>query len=121
MATFKAFIRKDRQRADKTWNVLIRFTHNRKTRYIPTTMYAQKKDLTASMKIKNQQIIDKCDMLIAQYRKDIAALNLELNDMDIDAVIDYLSKKKENTAAINFTAYMSKWVYTHKEIKCIRN
>jgi len=121
MATFKAFIRKDRLRSDKTWNVLIRFTHNRKTRYITTTMYVQKKDLTASFKIKNQQIIDKCDMLISRYRRGIAALNLELNDMDIDAVMDFLNKKKENTSAINFTEYFSKWVGAHTEIKGIRN
>lgn len=121
MATFKTFIRKDRQRADKMWNVLIRFTHNRKTRYIPTTMYVSKKDLTASMKIKNQQIIDKCDMLTAQYRKDIAALNLELNDMDIDSVIAYLNKKKESGTAISFTAYMSKWLATHQDLKGIKN
>lgn len=121
MATFKAFIRKDRQRADKTWNVFIRFTHNRKTRYIPTTMYVAKKDLTASMKIKNQLVIDKCNMLILQYSKDIAALNLELNDMDVDAVIDYLSKKRSNGCAIDFTSFMSRWVGSHQALKGLKN
>lgn len=121
MATFKTFIRKDRQRADKTWNVLIRFTHDRKTRYIPTTMYVSKKDLTASWRIKNSQILDKCNMLIAKYRNDIAALNLELNAMDIDSVIDYLNKIKDSGAAIDFTYYMDMWVETHKELKGLRN
>ena len=45
MATFKATIFKDRQREDKTWNVFIRFTHERKVRYIATTMYVTKKDI----------------------------------------------------------------------------
>lgn len=74
MATFKPTIFKDRQRDDKTWNVFIRFTHERKVRYISTTMYVTKKDLTASMKIKNQQILDRCDILIKDYRKKIAVL-----------------------------------------------
>lgn len=121
MTTFKALIKKQNQRADKTWNVLIRFTHNRKARYISTTMYVSKKDLTASFKIKNQQIIDKCDMLVMQYRRDIAPLNLEINDMDIDSVMEYLSKKKDNSAAINFTAYMTKWEEQHKNIKGVKN
>ena len=121
MATFKALIRKDKLRADKTWNVFIRFTHNRKVRYIQTTMYVTRKDLTASLRIKNQAIIDKCDMLVARYRQDISALNLELNDMDIDTVIDYLNKKKESNTAISFTAFFEKWTAQHTAIKGIRN
>lgn len=88
MATFKATIKKDKQRADKTWNVLIRFTHNRKTRYLSTTMYVTKKDLTASFRIKNQRILDRCDELIREYRKkidvlikQIVAQNLETGEL----------------------------------------
>ena len=81
MATFKATIFKDRQREDKTWNVVIRFTHERKIRYISTTMYVTKKDLTSSFKIKNQLILDKCEEIIKAYRNKIASLNLELNSM----------------------------------------
>ena len=58
-------------RSDKTWNVLIRLTHERKVRYVSTTMYVTKKDLTASFKIKNQQILDKCEELIKIYRNKI--------------------------------------------------
>lgn len=71
------------------WNVLIRFTHERKVRYISTTMYVTQKDLTASFKIKNHQVIDKCEELIREYQKNIAPLNLELNEMDIDSIVDY--------------------------------
>ena len=104
MATFKATIFKDRQREDKTWNVFIRFTHERKVRYIATTMYVTKKDMTASYKIKNQQIIDKCDALIRTYREKIAPLNLnlELNDMPIDDIV-------------------RKWCSSHPELKDIKN
>lgn len=52
MVTFKPAIFKDRQREDKTWNVVIRFTHERKVRYISTIMYISKKDLIDSFKKK---------------------------------------------------------------------
>lgn len=120
MATFKATIKKDKQRSDKTWNVLIRFTHERKVRYISTTMYVTKKDLTSSFKIKNQQVIDKCDDLIRIYRDKVNKLNLEINSMDIDSVIDYL-KSKDDKSGIDFIAFSRKWCAAHTEIKGIRN
>lgn len=120
MATFKATIKKDKQRSDKTWNVLIRFTHERKVRYVSTTMYVTKKDLTASFKIKNQQVIDKCDDLIRIYRDKVNKLNLEINSMDIDSVIDYL-KSKDDKSGIDFIAFSRKWCAAHTEIKGIRN
>lgn len=120
MATFKATIKKDKQRSDKTWNVLIRFTHERKVRYISTTMYVTKKDLTASFKIKNQQVIDKCEDLIRVYRDKVNKLNLEINSMDIDSVIDYL-KSKDDKSGIDFIAFSRKWCASHTEIKGIRN
>ena len=109
MATFKATIKKDKQRSDKTWNVLIRFTHERKVRYVSTTMYVTKKDLTASFKIKNQQVIDKCDDLIRIYRDKVNKLNLEINSMDIDSVIDYL-KSKDDKSGIDFIAFLGNGV-----------
>lgn len=122
MATFKATIFKNRQREDKTWNVVIRFTHDRKVRYISTTMYVSKKDLTASMKIKNQQVIDRCDELIREYRKKIEGLFLEVNDMDIDSVVDFIKSGKNDKSGIDFISFSRKWCEQHKEsIKGIRN
>ncbi len=120
MPTFKALVRKSKMRSDKTWNVVIRFTHARKTRFIPTSMYVSKKDLTASFKIKNQPILDKCDELIKIYRNTIIQLNLELNSMDIDTIVDHL-KKKEEKAGIDFIEFARKWCRSHTEIKGIRN
>ncbi len=120
MATFKPTIFKDRQREDKTWNVVIRFTHERKVRYISTTMYVSKKDLTASLKIKNQQILDKCEDLIKMYRNKVNALNLELNSMNIDTVLEYL-KRKDEKDGIDFIAFARKWCMSHQEIKGIKN
>ena len=120
MATFKATIFKDRQRPDKTWNVVIRFTHARKIKYIPTTMYVEKKDLTSSFKIKNMNVVDRCNELIRQYRERVNDLDLEFNDMDIDAIVDYL-KQKNDKKGISFTDYAAKWMAKHTEIKGMKN
>lgn len=97
MATFKALVKKEKMRKDKTWKVLIRFTHGLKVAYLPTTMYANKKDLTSSFKIKNQDILDKCDELIKVYRKKLSDLNLEINNMPFNEVVAYLKEKNTNT------------------------
>lgn len=120
MATFKATIFKNRQRPDKTWNVVIRFTHARKVRYISTTMYVTKEDLTSSYKIKNMDIVDRCNDLIKVYRKKVNDLNLEFNDIDIDAVVAYL-KQKQDKKGISFTSYAKKWMEKHTEIKGMKN
>ena len=52
MATFKAMIKRGNKRTDGTWNVVIRFTHEAKVRYIPTTMYITKKILLLPLRLK---------------------------------------------------------------------
>lgn len=122
MATFKTTIKKEKKRADGTWNVLIRFTHKRKIHYFSTTMYVTKADITPSFKIKNQQIIDKCDELIRLYRKIIMPLNLEFNDMSMEDIVDYIKKSNNRNHAINFTEYYYKWYDEHRNtIKGIKN
>ena len=121
MATFKALIKKGNQRADKTWNVVIRFTHNGNVRYIPTTMFIEKSDLTSGFKIKNQQVLDRCEDLIRVYRQRINELNLEFNDMGINAIVDYITHKKDDNDNISFTDFAEAWMSKHTEIKGIKN
>lgn len=120
MITFKATIKKDKLRADKTWNVIIRVIHKRKIRYIPTSMYVTKKDVTTSFKIKNQQVLDRCDDIIRVYRQRVNELELEFNDISIDTIVEYITAKKDSHD-INFTAFAEKWCNQHTEIKGIRN
>ena len=119
MATFKPTIFKNRMRSDKTWSVHIRFTHNNKTRYIPTTMYISKKDITASFKIKNANILDRCNDIIKEYRSRLSELSLEFNDIDIDTIVSYIRQKKENNG-VSFTEFASKWI-RKSTIKGVKN
>ena len=120
MATFKPTIFKDRQRLDKTWNIFIRFTHNRKIRYIPTTMYVTKKDITASFKIKNAAVIDRCNDLIKNYRERINELSLEFNEVDIDTIISYITQKRDKKG-ISFSHFAHSWIEQNKGKGGIKN
>lgn len=84
-------------------------------------MYVTKKDLTASFKIKNQQILDRCDALIKEYRSKIDGLFLEVNDMDIDSIVEVMKSDKGNKTEIDFVEFSRKWFEKHKELKGIRN
>lgn len=119
MATFKALIKRGNKRADGTWNVVIRFTHNSKVRFIPTTMYINKKDITASFKIKNANILDRCNDIIKEYRSRLSELSLEFNDIDIDTIVSYIRQKKENKG-VSFTDFAAKWI-KESTIKGIKN
>ena len=119
MATFKAMIKKGNKKADGTWNVVIRFTHKTKVRFIPTTIYNTKKDITASFKIKNANILDRCNDIIKEYRNRLSELSLEFNDIDIDTIVSYVRQKKENKG-VSFTRFAAKWI-EESTIKGIKN
>ena len=120
MATFKAIIKKGNKRSNGTWNVVIRFTHETKVRFIPTTMYVTQKDITPSYKIKNVQILDKCEDIIRTYRDRISELNLEFNNIHIDTIVSYL-KQKRDKRGISFTEFYQEWMEKHTEIKGMKN
>ena len=107
--TLKALIRKSKMRADKTWNVLIRLTYDRRVKYIATNEFVEKKDITASGRIKNMAVVERCEDLIRVYRKRIGELNLEVNAMDIDDVVRYVTMKR-NAGGLSFTGYAEKWL-----------
>ena len=119
MITFKLTIRKEKMKADKTWTVFIQVIYRRNRKFLPTSMSVTKKDLTASYKIKNRQILDRGEELIREYRHKADMLNLELNDMDINEVVDFITRKQENTG-LNFTKYSEKWL-DEAEIKGVKN
>ena len=119
MATFKATIKKDKMKSDKTWHVYILFSHKSKNAYIPTTMFVTQKDLTASGKIKNRSVLDRCEDIIRMYRQKIEKLNLELNDVEFKSIVDFI-KSKDINQDLSFTEYSNKWLANSK-IKGLKN
>ena len=97
MATFKSLIQKHHKKADGTWNVKIRVTHNRQIKYLATPIYAKADDITRTFKLK-KNITDKTDKIIDIYQNICADLGLRLKSMPIEELISELengSKPKE--------------------------
>jgi len=88
MATFKPEIQN--KRADGTYNVRIRVTHNRQIKRLSTPIYATSADLTKSLKIKNVQIQNLCDDIIIKCRDFCSGLGFAINTMSIDELVDKL-------------------------------
>ncbi|MNS80747.1 hypothetical protein D3C72_1144410 [compost metagenome] len=86
MPTFKPIVQD--KKSDGTYNVKIRITHNRTVRRIPTSVHASSSDLTRTLKIKNQGILDLCEDLIRQCRDVINKIGFEVSAMSIDELVE---------------------------------
>lgn len=114
MATFKPEVRMDNLRSDNTYSIRIRITHNRKVKRIPTSIYVDKKEVTKSGKIKNQQIIDQLEDIVREYRKKVTAISVAIEVMNIDELAEYLIKKDE-TLKVDFFEFSEKWIAKNKD------
>ena len=101
MATFKVMVRKDRRKVDKSYVVYIRFTHNRRTTYLPTSMVAERGDLTSSLKIKNWRILDRGEELIRV--------------IGVDGLQFYCARHSMATIAVNEVRIP---IYTVNDMRC---
>ena len=127
MATFKAVIIKCNKRKDLTYNVSIRVSHNRKSKYINTGLVVTKEDVTKSFKLKNYFFIDETDKIIKKYR-DICNKNaLVLADLDVSQVVELIVKSERSDKCqidiIDFgmNALKKEKKGTARNIKCALN
>ena len=88
MATFKEEIQY--KRADGTYNIRVRVTHNRQYKRLSTNLYATAADLTKSLKIKNHILIDHVNAIISQYRKISHEMGFSTDSMSIDEFVEEL-------------------------------
>ena len=71
--TINAEIKKNEQRSDKTYNVKLRFTLNRKIKRLSTTIFVTAEDLTKEFKIKQSSPFYKeVNELICDYQEKCA-------------------------------------------------
>lgn len=86
MATFKTEIQN--KRADGTYNVRIRVTHNRDIRRLSTHIYLTDDDITRGRKIKNIKVLEQCEGLIAKCRNICNDLGYESMVMSVDEIVE---------------------------------
>ena len=112
MPSFKAVVIPGDKRGDGTYNVKIRVLHNRGQRRIPTSLYARPSDLTRSLKIKNPEILSRCDDLIVQMRAAIADVNpFDLEDMTVSDMVEHIrSTMKADAFRLDFFTFADSWI-----------
>lgn len=94
MATFKPTI--GYQRADGTYNVRIRVIHNRKTKYIPTSVYLNEGDVSRTGKIRDHDKLDRIDRLYLRKFRDIVATIEGADFYDVDSLCKEILRRFQN-------------------------
>ena len=117
MLTIRAGIKKDEQRSDKTYNVKLTFTLNRRVKRISTSLFVTQKDLTKDLKIKlNSPLRREVDELVRSYQEKCAKLQIELNDYTVEDIVDILNGEQAKSQKIDFIMFCREWI-ANAEIK----
>lgn len=104
---------------DKTWTVFIQVIYKRQRKFIPTSMRVGKSDITPSYKIKNNYVLTRGGDLIREFQRRVDALNLELNDMDLEQVFERITKKNLSHS-LSFSCFAREWMEKSR-IKSLKN
>ena len=110
MATFKAEVYAHQKKEDGTYNIKIRVTQNQKKRYLATTWYVTKDDLTRSLKLKNQKYIDMCEALVKKYRSICDRVGERLKTMSVDEVVNLITSSRDERWDLDIAAYMERHI-----------
>lgn len=112
MATFKVVVLPHQKKEDGTYNVKIRVTQNRKTKYIKTSQYVTSSDISKKkekgvekIKIKNQAILDLMDGIVLGFRTKLTTAGPQVESWDVDKVVEYLNSKEQKAFKLNLIEY----------------
>lgn len=111
MLTIKAEIKKSELKVDGTYNVKIRFTLDRKVKRLSTNLFITSKDLTKSLKFKEDTSIKRAiDRLVLYYREQYFKLQLDQNHYSLDEIIEFLNGEQEKQQTIDFIKFSREWI-----------
>src|SRR5690606_6493043 len=102
MATVSAKVFEHHKKADGTYNVKICVQHKRLRKYLDTTHFVVRKQLTKDFKVKDPFIADKVEQQLRDYRKMISELDERLDYFTAESLRDYLRDKDEDIDFIKF-------------------
>ena len=111
MLTIKAEIKRSELKVDGTYNVKIRFTLDRKVKRLSTNLFITSKDLTKSLKFKEDTSIKReIDRLVLYYREQCLKLQLDQNHYSLDEIIEFLNGEQEKQQTIDFIKFSREWI-----------
>lgn len=102
MATVSAKVFEHHKKADGTYNVKICVQHKRLRKYLDTTHFVVRKQLTKDFKVKDPFIAEKIEKQLRDYRKMISELDERLDYFTAESLRDYLRDKDEDIDFIKF-------------------
>lgn len=110
MASVKCVIHKHRKKADGTFAIYVRLSHQRKVSYIKTGKFATESDFTKDLgAFKKGPLKDSLDSLILEYRKIINSLE-SINSLIIEDIESYLSINCNNNSRYSFYSYADRLI-----------
>lgn len=95
MATLRFIVKDNQKRTDGKFPVSIRLTHDRKSVYISTGLYASKAQLSKSFEIKDNMLLGMLSARIDGYDKIITRLGLEVQNYTARELADYVVEKSK--------------------------
>ena len=111
MLTIKAEVQQDKQRSDKTYNVKVRFTMNRKVRRLSTNLFITPKELTKDFKCKEGTPIKKeIDTLVVYYKERCNKLQIDQNNYTLEDILELLNHEHEKNQVIDFIKFSHEWI-----------
>lgn len=116
MATFKVVVLPHQKKEDGTYNVKIRVTQDRKTKYIKTSQFVTSSDITRrkdkgveKIRIKNQAIVDLMDGIVLSFRRKLVEAGPEAESWDVGRIVEYLSSEPRSSFRLDIIEYGRKY------------
>lgn len=111
MLTIKAEIRKSELKTDNTYNVKIRFTLDRKTKRLSTSLFVSPSELTKKGGIKDKAVCKReIDKLILFYKEKCDAMQVDINHYSLEEVMSKLQRKEKEEQRIDFIQFAKEWI-----------
>jgi integrase len=102
MATVSAVVLKHQMKKDGTFNVKIRLTHKRQTRYLDTKQFVIKKQLDRNYSIKDMFAAKSIFDTVFKYRESLTKLNDRVDYYTCEQLLKYIQTDGEKVEFISF-------------------
>ncbi|MDF2432816.1 MAG: hypothetical protein JWP44_2447, partial [Mucilaginibacter sp.] len=110
MATFQVLVGAEKK--DKTFPIMIQLYHNKNKKYLPTSHFVSKRQLTRDLKLKDEYVIDTLNKTIVGYRDKLLKLT-DINNRSADCIKDFLLKDTESKD-IDFIKFGREYIKAQK-------
>lgn len=117
MATFKAMVLPQKKRKDNTYNIKIRISHQRETKYISTPWYIPEKGLDSKLAIKSFRYIELTNELIRKYIEIYENLGEDVMYMSATELVERLEAREESKKPfrLDFVQYVRDYIEKLKQ------